>query len=502
MKQFFKSTLLSAMVVVAFGCSDELDNSGDPQSSQPTAALTSADTAVGSETNLGIPAAFVNGLYAQMIQTGTGGTNLNHDDFGQKGYDIYGDMLCGDMALSVSTYGWYRADITEFQAPLDFTRGRNRMVWRYYYRIIRSANNIIDNLGGNDAVPEVESNKYSMGQAKAMRAHSYFYLTQYFQKEYNPTEEILPMYLTLATAGNLPKSTAEEVYQQMEDDLTDAISLLDGFNRDSKSQVNKDVAQMLLAQVLGAKGGRDADVASLTQSVISAGNHSILGASEVTNGFNNVGTSSWVWGIDLDETIGLNLVSWWGQVDAFSYSYAWAGDYKVIDQSLFDAIPANDARKAQFLNNPSNGRHLQPLFKFYASDQIGGVSQTVTADYVFMRIEEAYLLNAEANARLGNVGPARTSLKAVVSNRVPNASYIDALNGTALIDEVYLQTRIELWGEGKSFLAMKRNKATTQRGSNHLSFVGEPIQYNDERMQFEIPLDEIQNNPFISDQNL
>ncbi len=48
---------------------------------------------------------------------------------------------------------------------------------------------------------------------------------------------------------------------------------------------------------------------------------------------------------------------------------------------------------------------------------------------------------------------------------------------------------------------MKRNKATIVRGSNHLSNVGVPISYDDERLTFEIPEAEIQNNPFISDQN-
>jgi len=451
-------------------------------------------------TNTDIPAASVNGIYAQMIQTGSGGTDLNHDDFGQKGYDIYGDMLCGDMALSVSTYGWYRADITEFQAPLDFTRGRNRMVWRYYYRIVRSANNVIESLGGNDAVPELDANKYSMGQAKALRAHSYFYLTQYFQKEYVANEAILPLY-TEPLSENLPKSTAEEVYNLMESDLTDAISLLDGFNRTAKNQVDQNVARMILAYVLGAKGDRWQDVADLTQDVINTTSHTMLPNTDVTNGFADVNNNSWMWGIDLTENNGLDLVSWWGQVDAWSYSYAWAGDYKVIDSDLYAAIPNNDVRKAQFFNNPSNGRHLQPLFKFFASDQIGGASQTVTADYVYMRVEEAFLLNAEANARIPNEAAARTSLKALLDLRVPSSAYVDALTGQALRDEIYLQTRIELWGEGKSYLAMKRNQATTVRGGNHLSFVGEPIPYNDERMQFEIPQDEIQNNPFLSNQN-
>lgn len=499
LKQILKIGILA--LFVSSCAEDLLDNSGVSGSSQPTQFLTEDQLAVAGETNPAIPAAFLNGIYAQMIQTGTGGTDLNHDDFGQKGYDIYGDMLSGDMALSVSTYGWYRSDITEFQAPLDFTRGRNRMVWRYYFRNVRSANTVIRNLGGNDYTPETDAAKWNMGQAKALRAHSYFYLTQYFQREYKPSEEILPM-PTEPIVTNLPKSTAAEVYDLMEKDLREAISLLEGFQRSAKNQVNQDIARVLLAYVLGAKGGNDTEVASLTQAVINSGNYSIMPMGDVaTTGFNDVSHPSWMWGFDLTANNGLDLVSWWGQIDAFSYSYAWAGDYKAIDASLYDAIPADDARKTQFLDNPASGRHLQPLFKFFASNQIGGVSQTVTADYVYMRVEEAYLLNAEANARAGNEPAARASLKTFLVNRVPDVSYVDGLSGSQLQDEIYLQTRIELWGEGKSYLAMKRNKATTVRGANHLSFVGEPIPYNDERLQFEIPLDEIQNNPFLATQN-
>jgi hypothetical protein len=80
---------------------------------------------------------------------------------------------------------------------------------------------------------------------------------------------------------------------------------------------------------------------------------------------------------------------------------------------------------------------------------------------------------------------------------LPSTAYVDGLSGQALKNEIYLQTRIELWGEGKSYLAMKRNKATITRGSNHLSNVGIPIPYNDNRLTLEIPQSEVQNNPFI-----
>ncbi len=499
MKNLFKIIVAVALVFSTISCEDELlDNSGSTDS-QPTLILTSAQLENAAEVNLGIPASFVGGLYAQMIQVGSGGST-GHDDFGHKSYDVFSDMLSSDMALSISTFGWYRASITEYQMGNDFTFGDNRQVWRYYYRIVRSANTVIQNLGGNDAVPENDTNKFAMGQAKAMRAHSYFYLTQFYQREFNASEPILPMYLD-PISTNIAKNTAGEIYDQMERDLNDAISLLEGFNRSAKNEVNQDVARMVLAWVLGAQGGRDAEVASLTQSVIDSGNYSMQGAGDVTNCFCDVNDPSWMWGIDITPNNALGLVSWWGQVDAFSFSYAWAGDYKVIDADLWAQIPANDARKAQFLDNPASGRHLQPLFKFFASNVIGGLSATVTADYVYMRVEEAYLLNAEANARAGAEGPARESLKALLALRIPDASYVDGLSGQALLNEIYLQTRIELWGEGKSYLAMKRNKATTIRGANHLSFVGVPIPYNDERLQFEIPQDEIQNNPFISDQN-
>jgi len=112
-----------------------------------------------------------------------------------------------------------------------------------------------------------------------------------------------------------------------------------------------------------------------------------------------------------------------------------------------------------------------------------------------------YLLSAEMSAKEGIDVDAHNRIKDLLSKRFENATdyaYIDGLSGQNLIDEVYLQTRIELWGEGKSYLAMKRNKATINRGDNHLSFVGVAVPYNDDRLTWEIPQSEIQNNPFIN----
>ena len=495
MNKLIKFGLLSALAISTVSCGDDFL---EKPALEGSASLTSAQLEQASSIDPEVTGALMGGVYSLTFTFGSGGTT-GHDDFGHKSYDIFSDMLSSDMSLSTSTYGWYRASITEYQAPQDFTFGDNRQVWRYYFRIVRGCNEVIDGLGGTDVTPESAANKAIMGQAKALRAHSYFYLTQFFQKEYDGAEEILPIYRS-ATDLNGPKVAASEIYDLMEQDLTEAISLLDGYSRANKTEINKSIAQGIYAYVLGARGTDYAKAYNMAKAAISG--YSLMSSSEITGGFNNVNTPGWMWGVDLNDEIGLGLVSWWGQMDYFAYSYPAFGDAKSMDQDLFDAIPANDFRKGQYVDNPGAYTHLMPLNKFYnAARTRYGVTRIVQDDYVYMRVAEMHLLAAEYAAFSGNDAQARTELKALVSQRVPDASYIDTYSGQELKDEIYLQTRIELWGEGKSYLAMKRNKATVTRGSNHLSFVGASIPYNDERMTFEIPEGEIQFNPFISTQN-
>ncbi|GAB1856377.1 RagB/SusD family nutrient uptake outer membrane protein [Flavobacteriaceae bacterium MHTCC 0001] len=491
--KFLTSILFTTLILLSTGCGDDF------LEKEPSEFLTPEQISEGAKLNPELLAGSVAGIYSLMVQEGTGGTT-GHDDFGQKAYDIFGDMLSGDMALSVSTFGWYRASITELQATEDFTFADNRQVWRYYYQIIRSTNSVIDAFGGNDVVPELDADKYSLGQAKALRAHSYFYLAQFYARDYNPTDEILPLYDTV-TNDNVGKSTTSEIYNFIETDLRSAISLLDGFSRSAKNEINKSVAQGILAYVLGSKRNSWDEVALLTKDVIDNGGYTLMNADEITGGFDNVNTPGWMWGIDLTLEIGLDLISWWGQMDPFTFSYAWAGDFKTIDQDLYDAIPEDDVRKEQFRDDDFASRFLQPLNKFYHEGRVIGGQRNIETDYVYMRVAEMYLLNAEALAKSGDDPGARATLKLLLADRIPDTSYIDDLSGQALQDEIYLQTRIELWGEGKSYLALKRNQGTVVRGPNHLSLVGEAIPYDDERLTFEISEDEIINNPFINDQN-
>ena len=457
------------------------------------------------------------GLYQMMINTGTGGTT-GHDDFGQKGYDIVSDLLSSDMVLNGVTYGWYR-NVANLTAPADFTQNTNYQPWRYYYRIAYAANDVIAGLGGNEAVPSSTQDKYAMGQAKAMRAYSYFYLLQLFTNKYDPEAKAIPLY-TDASVVAKPRAKQSEVYAQIVKDLNDAIGLLQGFSRANKGIINKEVAKGLLAYTYAAMGGENnSKAASLSQEIIAA--FPVTSRAQTvfntqTNsggGFNDLATGSWMWGYDITLANDLDLISWWGQADIFTYSYSWVGDSKGIDLGLYNAMRSDDIRRGQFMTvnevpvnvNPKgyvmvpateDGDYPSvPVNKFYAPERTIGGQRIVTTDYVFMRADEFHLLAAETLAKAGNETQAKIVLKNFLTNRLDSVTSIDALSGADLLNEIYLQTRIELWGEGKSYLAMKRNKATITRGPNHLFFAGQTFPYDDNRLTLKIPQAEVNNNP-------
>lgn len=495
-KIYIKSMLLLAsLAFVSVGCSESfLEES-------PTQYVSVTDVKGTTKIYPEIASGTLRGIYEMMFTTGTGGTT-DHADFGQKGYDIYSDLLSGDIALTQNSYDRY-GNFAQLISTADFTfTTPNYIAWRYYYRIINASNLVIKSLGGNNGTV-LDADKSAMGQAKAMRAYAYFYLTQFYIAEYSPTSKVLPIY----TEPNSPakaQSTTDEVYKLMIKDLEEAIVLLNGYGRLNSYEVNENVAKGLLAYVYASMGESASNIKAkqLAEEVINSGKFPLTTKDALTGGFNNVNTSpSWMWGVDITSDNGLDLISWWGQMDVFTYSYQFAGDKKAVDVNLYNSIKTNDVRKGQFFNNPASSNHLAPLNKFYAPARVAGQQRTIETDYIYMRIEEMYLLSAEMSAREGVDVDAKNRLKDVLAIRFDDATdyaYIDGLAGNALQDEVYLQTRIEFVAEGKSYLALKRNKATVTRGANNLFLVNVPIPYNDNRLKFEIPQSEIQNNPFIN----
>ncbi|MBU2929268.1 RagB/SusD family nutrient uptake outer membrane protein [Winogradskyella psychrotolerans] len=490
-KKFIYSIALCSLVFM--GCSEEFIDG------ENTSVLTAEGISEHSNTYTALLDGSLNGITSLIIEP-YGITGDSHDDFGQKGVDIWTDIVCGDVALSASAYGWYNAP-ANMTATIDYTDDTNSTIWEYYYRIIKIANDVIENSGGNEAEPDTDESKRILGQAKAYRAYAYFNLVQLFQRAYDPDQEVLPFYNI--DTYSLAKVEASVIYDQIISDLTHSIELLDGYTRDAKNQMDKSVSQGLLAYTYAAMGNyADAKVlADAVTSVYPLTTTAQLAYPGTGSGFNDISTASWIWGYDLTEDLGHQLIDWWGQMDYFTYSYAWAGDTKSIDDLLYSEISDNDIRKTQF---GTGAAPLQPINKFFDPGRSVAGQYIITTDLILMRSEEMYLLSAESSAKTGDESTAKSILLEIMTDRVGSAeasTYVNALSGQALIDAIYLQTRIEMWGEGKSYYAMKRNEATVTRGTNHVYRAGESFAYDSDEISFQIPQVEIDNNPSITSQN-
>lgn len=482
---------------------------------EPNAQISSIQMDRISEFYPEIEAANMNGIYYSMIQRESGGLVDSHYDFGQKAYDIFSDMQSGDMVLLGLTYGWYG----EFSTRTVFTDNTrlapHYMFWRYYYRMIFNTNktiNLFSNPDGtvaptNENADAEKKARHFLGQALVMRAHAYYYLMQFLTTEYTPDQKVAVIQKT--TDGvNQPLSTQKEIFDLILSDLNLAVNYLNDFTRSNKGQVDASIAKALLAYTYAYVGDQASleKAYDLTSDIINSGKYTLMSIKEILfdtqtqtgGGFNDLNTSGWMWGADLTPESKIYLISWWGQMDIYSYSYAAAGDRKGIDKKLLDDSRSDDLRKKQFASYAAH--RYAPINKFYAPGRkmFGqGSSKPVVADYVYMRVAEMYLLNAEVAAKLGREAEAKAMLKKLLEDRIPDLTYLDGLTGEELKKEIWMQTRMELWGEGKSLMALKRNKQTVTFGTNHLHLKGESFPYNHPTMTLRIPENELLNNPSL-----
>ncbi len=372
--------------------------------------------------------------------------NTNHDNFGQKAYEIVSDLLGEDIVIHAQGYGWFNGDYQYNSIQTATDNSRSERVWHYYYRTIDNSNRIIAAIDG--ATGTQEEKDVIKGQALALRAYSYFYLINFFQQTYkgNETKPGVPLYTEPTSEGKL-RGTVQEVYTQIVQDLKDAETLLTGKNTGHKSHISVSTAQGILARV--ALQMEDyataADYAKKARGTIAPMAGDLYNA-----GFNALSNPEWLWGMEVNVEQATIYASYFSHMDNMANGYAGLGSYKKITKELYDQIPATDVRKAAFkapgLPGPRPDLTILKFRKPNASSWNG--------DYLFMRAGEMYLIEAEASARLGNEGNASTVLNTLISARNPDYNFTGS--GQALLNEILLQRRIELFGEGFRLHDIKR----------------------------------------------
>jgi len=381
----------------------------------------------------------------------------NHGNFGPKSYDIVADLMGNDMVVHSQGYGWFNTDYRYTAQLSAVNASRSDVMWAFYYRIINNANGIINNIDNVAGSQEEKDN--IKGQALAMRAHCYYYLVNFFQQTYkgNETKPGVPIY-TASTTQGAPRGTVQDVYDLIVDDLTTAEDLLEGKPREHISNIDVQTVQGIRARV--ALTMEDWANAATYANKARQG-HSPMSTTQFRQGFSKVtdGNPEWIWGFEVITDQATIYASFYSHMDVTMGGYAALGGQKKITKALYDQIPATDVRK-QVWTAPGAGAGANVEYnqtKFHAP-----VAGNWAADYVIMRAGEMYLIEAEALARQGQNGPAVTVLESLITARDPNYTAA-GLTGTDLINEILLQRRIELWGEGFALFDIKRLKTGLNR---------------------------------------
>lgn len=206
-----------------------------------------------------------------------------------------------------------------------------------------------------------------------------------------------------------------------------------------------------------------------------------------TTGFNTV-NNAWIWANIISKDNGLassmvyqSWVSYMSPEATYGIAYYNYGAYRLIDARLFRTMTDSDWRKTtwiapedahnqeayntKYAKGTSMGfdswNHYEAYaaFKFHPAN--GDVSISTSGNAVstpLMRVEEMYLIEAEATGRAYGEGAGRALLEAFVNGyRYTDGSYKSTGVGIeGFIDDVFTQKRIELWGEGQILWDYKR----------------------------------------------
>jgi len=463
-----------------------------------------ADKALENTTNA---LASLNGIHRSMYFQWA-----NQGEAGEGSMNINRDMLGEDLVMTSSGNGWYNTTY-QWTAHRGETNTVDYFPWRMYYRIIANANIIINGIDKATGDPALKD--AIKGQALCYRAWGHFQLVQLYGKRYDPatspnSQPGVPIMLTSNYDGQ-PRNTVGEVYTQVIADLDAAITALTGYTRANKSHFDVSVAKGIKARV--ALAMQDWTTAAAMAAQARTG-YSLMTNTEYKAGFNDYTNREWIWGSAVISDQTTYFYSYFAYMSRNFSSTNIRGNPKAINTSLYNntAFTATDVRKANFDPtglHTSLGLTSAYTKKPYTSQKYlaaGGADSR--GDVVYMRAAEMYLIEAEAYARMGGQEPAaRTALNALRQNRetVP-ANYVASVNtGQALIDEIMLNRRLELWGEGFRFTDLKRlNLPLSRTGANHqVSLCIETsIAAGDVRWQWLIPKQEMDANPLMVQNDL
>lgn len=455
----------------------------------------------------------------------------SHDDFGLKAFQIQSDMLGEDMP-----YVGLKADWFHFDYEYDnFNAGwrRTRTTWDMFYDIVTISNIMLrDYFPGEITDPKLMALK---AEPLAMRGIAYFYLVNFYQATYKGHEQAMGVPLSLSPDDpNLPRASVEEVYKQIVEDLKYAAD--NGAYTDERTDADRAVAAAYLAKVYATM--EDWSNAEKYAAIAQEGD-----AEDVTPSLPmgwSISNKDVLWGYDVTPNTSTYWASFYSHMDPTIVNYAGKEQEKGIYNWLYQQMGQKDVRRTLYVNNtqypaiaaayPGHGRkytntkeekkdkdgkvvigkdgkpeYIYYIYDYYALKFVA--PEGTLSDYIFLRVQDPILLEIEAMNEQGKTAEAAAKLTAFMKNRDPE--YVAPTEQAALREQIRLNRRIELWGEGTSWFDFRRWKLLVDRSkpailadgteeeSNHYHITKNPVDLNNLKYIHYLPKREVENNKLL-----
>jgi len=387
------------------------------------------------------------------------------------------DLEGADVIMPDSGYNWFSVCGEYSSRNANY---RNPLI-RYGtpYNMISSVNTFLASYG-EDVTDESSLNM--IAQAKVLRAWSYLLLVSDFQFNYQVAKDkpSVPL-VTEETVDftNNPRASVADIYGQILKDLDAACEILDASTiaRATKMYIDKHVAHGMRARAyldMGEwKKAYDDAVAAADgftpRSIEECGKPS----------FKDISEADWIWGYDITTDVAAiepyaTTSSWLRSFSANGYSPS-CQCYCMINSLLYNKIADSDVRKGWWVDEDLKSPLLdgltwdgQPVANYQKADvkepflpytnvkfgcnTIG--TTTNDEDMPLMRVEEMILIQAECQAHI-DAGTGKKIIEDFVKT-YRDPSYSSAERGLSLLDEIWFQRRVELWGEGFGIKDIKR----------------------------------------------
>lgn len=522
---------------------------------RPTDAISAADALANEENMQLILNGIHRGLYSQSQTVFPGGNTARANNH----YWVpLGDNLTGGIihSANANNLSWRSAmQWNEHTQPTSLTV---ELMWYHRYNIILHANLLINEIESGN-LTETARLRNILGQAYTYRAYAYLSLVQHFGKGYligNPASDpgVPLLFSSESPFTSAPRSTVQEIYDQIGEDLKNAISAFEDSAPPSvggpaaKAQLNVNVAHGLKARWALSKG----DWATAADAAVKAREgYALLGEDDWKSGFNTNDLSEVIWGSHVIQAETTFFRSYFYLASNTFNGSQIRNNPKIADRRIVDAIPETDYRKDVFLPEAPNsntsaangnggwenntnplytteeeydaaiaeikstyglvsGHNTHPYMHFKLKQANPGTIDP--DDVIYMRSAEMYLIEAEAKLMMEDLAGAKEALRPLAEARDSAWSADDYPTEESFLEHLKFQWRLEMWGEGFGYTNHLRwdegidHAANGGSGASEVLYQGayqiEKPSNNDDWI-FKIPQAEINANPNLgpSDQN-